>query len=91
MELSLLSSSLLLGSISESDFESNLLSRSFSKKALFATTSNTSDSWSLSALEASLPPTLKGAKAAKKSEDKLLSDSPIGELGLTALPIKKSL
>ena len=89
MKLSLSSSSLLLGSMLKSDSEFDLFSKSFSKNVLFALAFNMSDSWSLLALEVLSPLSLKVAKAAKKSEDNLLSNTLIGELGLITPPIKK--
>lgn len=91
MELSLSLSSLLLIATLELDSEYNLLFRIFSKKALFASISDISDSWLLLALEALLPHSLKMIKAAQKSEDKLSLNTLIRELSLTALPIKKYL
>lgn len=65
MKLLLSSSSLLLGFISKSDSESDLILTYFPKKTLFVTASNTSDSQLLLALEAFSPPPLKLATATK--------------------------
>ena len=85
--LELLSLFSLLGLTSKS--ESDLLSIFLFKKALFAAASDTSDSWLLLVLTVSLSSSLTVAKAAKKTEDKLLSNTPMGKLGLiTCLAIK---